>query len=344
MMRFVAAILALVATSSWTEVGAAESAAEFYKGKQIRLIIGYPAGSGYDIHAKLLGRHMGRNIPGEPLIIPQNMGGAASVIAANYIYDVASRDGLTIGAINRTLPLSPLLGSTEAQKATFDPLKFGWVGSINSTITIGMVWGASGITRFEDLREREVVVSSSGPSSDSHLFAQILNNLTGTRLKIISGYAGTNNHYLALERGEVSGYFGSSYSSLIASKPDWIRDKKVNVLVQIGLAKDPALPDVPLVTSFAKREEDKRALELILAPQQISRPYITPPDVDPDRLKVLQTAFMATMKDPAFIAEATKLQIDIDPTDGPAIQALFAKLYQSPPEVVKAAREAIRTH
>lgn len=320
----------------------AQSAAEFFKGKQIKLVIGYPAGSGYDVHARLLGRHMGRHIPGDPTIIAQNMLGAGSIRAANFVYNVAPKDGLTIGAINRSVPLAPLLGTTEKEQTQFDPLNYGWVGSMNSTISIGIVWAASGITKFNELLTREVIVAAAAPASDSFVFANILNNIVGTKLKIVSGYQGSTENYLALERGEATGYMGTSYSSLKTTKPDWIRDHKVNILVQVSLARDPALPDVPLVMDFAKTEAQRQALELILAPQQMGRPYMTTPDVAPERLQALQSAFMATMKDPSFVEEATKQTIDIDPMDGPAVLTLLQKLFRSPPAVVKAAQDALR--
>ncbi|MGE5538127.1 MAG: Bug family tripartite tricarboxylate transporter substrate binding protein [Gemmatimonas sp.] len=319
----------------------ADAVSDFYKGKQLKFIIGYPAGSGYDVHARLLGRHMARHIPGEPTIVPQNMLGAGSIRAANYVYNVAAKDGLTMGAINRSVPLAPLLGTTEKEQTQFDALKFGWVGSMNSTVSIAIVWATSGITKFEDLLTREVVVAAAAPASDSFVFANILKNIVGAKLKIVSGYQGSTENYLALERGEAVGYMGTSYSSLKATKPDWLRDHKVNILVQIALAKDPELPDVPLVMDFAN-EQQKQALELILAPQQAGRPYMTTPGVNPARLKALQDAFMATMKDPQFVAEANKEAIDIDPMDGPAVQALLERLYTSPPSIVKAAQDALR--
>jgi tripartite-type tricarboxylate transporter receptor subunit TctC len=320
----------------------ADAASDFYAGKQVKLIIGYPAGSGYDVHARLLGRHIGQHIPGAPTVIPQNMLGAGSIRAANYVYNVAAKDGLTIGAINRSVPLAPLLGTTEKEQTQFDPLQFGWIGSMNTTVSIAIVWAASGITKFEELLDREVIVAASAPASDSYVFAHILNNIVGTKLKIVSGYQGSNENYLALERGEAVGYMGTSYSSLKATKPDWIRDKSVNILVQVSLAKDPDLPDVPLIMDYAKTDAQKQALELILAPQQTGRPYMTTPGVDPTRLQALRTAFMATMKDPAFVAEAGKQSIDIDPMDGAAVQALLAKLYRTSPDVVKAAQNALR--
>jgi tripartite-type tricarboxylate transporter receptor subunit TctC len=275
-------------------------------------------------------------------MIPQNMLGAGSIRAANYVYNVAAKDGLTIGAINRSVPLAPLLGTTEKERTQFDPLQFGWVGSMNTTVSIGIVWAASSITKFDELLDREVIVAAAAPASDSYVFAHILNNIVGTKLKIVAGYQGSNENYLALERGEATGYMGTSFSSLKATKPDWIRDKTVNILVQVSLAKDPALPDVPLIMEYAKTDAQKQALELILAPQQTGRPYMTTPGVDPIRLKALQAAFMATMKDPAFVEEAAKLSIDIDPMDGEAVQALLAKLYRTPPAVVKAAQDALR--
>ncbi|HTI87323.1 MAG TPA: tripartite tricarboxylate transporter substrate-binding protein [Alphaproteobacteria bacterium] len=319
----------------------ADAVSDFYKGKQVKLIIGYPAGSGYDVHARLLGRHMARYIPGEPSIIPQNMLGAGSIRAANYIYNVAPKDGLSIGAINRSVPLAPLLGTTEKEQTQFDPLKFGWVGSMNSTVSIAIVWADSGIKTFDELMKREVIVAASAPASDSFVFANILKNIVGAKLKIVSGYQGSTENYLALERGEATGYMGTSYSSLKATRPDWIRDHKVNILVQISLAKDPALPDVPLVMDYAN-DKQKHALELILAPQQAGRPYMTTPGVDPARLAALQKAFMETMQDPQFVAEAQKEQIDIDPMDGPAVLALLERLYKSTPDVVKAAQDALK--
>jgi tripartite-type tricarboxylate transporter receptor subunit TctC len=319
----------------------ADAVSDFYKGKQLKLIIGYPAGSGYDVHARLLGRHMARYIPGDPTIVPQNMLGAGSIRAANYVYNVAPKDGLTIGAINRSVPLAPLLGTTEKEQTQFDPLKFGWVGSMNSTVSIAIVWADSGIKTFDELLKREVIVAAAAPASDSFVFANILKNIVGAKLKIVSGYQGSTENYLALERGEATGYMGTSYSSLKATKPDWIRDHKVNILVQISLAKDPDLPDVPLVMDFAN-DKQKQALELILAPQKAGRPYMTTPGVEPARLAALQKAFMETMKDPQFVAEAQKEQIDIDPMDGNEVLALLERLYKSPPDVVQAAQDALK--
>jgi len=342
MRRIATAItLLFIAPMAIPAFAIADEVSDFYRGKQVKLIIGYAPGTGYDVHARLLGRHLGRHIPGEPTIVPQTMEGAGSLRAGLYVYNVAEKDGLTIGAMNRSMVLAPLLGTLESGQSNFDPRQFGWIGSINSATTVGVVWAASGITKFDDLRQREVIVSSDQTTSDSYVFAQLMNNLLGTKLKVITGYSGTTASYLAMERGETTGYMGTSYSSLKATKPDWIRDKKVNILIQVSLKPDPELPDVPVITSLATTPAEKQALELLLAPQQMSRPYFTTPGVDPKRLAALQKAFMDTMKDPAFIADAQKLTIDIDPMDGKDISALLEKIYKSSPEAVAAAKRAI---
>ena len=328
------------ALAAFTASARADGVADFYKGKQIRLLIGDPAGSGYDAVGRLLARHLGKHIPGAPAIVPENMEGGAGLKVVNYVYGDSPKDGLTIAAIHRAAPLVPLLGASDAQLAKFDPLKFGWLGSIDSTITVGVVWATSGITTFDQLRTKQTVVSTDAPSSDSYVFSHLLNKLLGTKLKIVTGYAGTNSSYLAMENGEVTGYMGSSYSSLRATKPDWIRDHKVNVLIQISLAKDSRLPDVPLVTDYAN-DLQKQALKLILAPQQMARPFITTPGVDPARLNALQNAFMDTMKDPDFIKDADRMNVDVGPMDGPSVGKLVASLYQSPPETIRLAKETL---
>jgi tripartite-type tricarboxylate transporter receptor subunit TctC len=244
--------------------------------------------------------------------------------------------------MNRSMVLAPLLGTIEGNQGNFDPRQFGWIGSINSATTVGVVWAASGITKFDDLRQKEVIVSSDQTTSDSYVFAQLMNNLLGTKLKVVTGYSGTTASYLAMERGETTGYMGTSYSSLKATKPDWLRDKKVNILIQVALKSDPELKDVPVITSLAKSDAERQALELLLAPQVMARPYFTTPGVPPARLAALQKAFMDTMKDPAFIADAQKMSIDIDPMDGKDIQALLEKIYKFPPEAIAAAKRAIK--
>jgi tripartite-type tricarboxylate transporter receptor subunit TctC len=321
---------------------AAQSVAKFYSEKQIHLIVGYPAGSGYDFYSRLLASHLANHIPGNPGILVQNMVGAASLKAANYLYGVAPRDGSYLGAINRTIPLAPVLQTIEKDNIQFDPLKFTWIGSIEGAVAIGFVWAATGITSFEDAFKREIVVSATSPSSDSYMLTNMLNNLLGTKFRIISGYPGSNEQFMAVERGEVQGYFGSTFSTMQTTRPEWIEQKKVNILIQIALAKDPALPDVPLVTEFAKSKTARDALDVILAPLAASRPYLAPPGLPAERATALQAAFDVTMKDAAFLAAAKKSKIEVSPMSGSQIERMLRQIYAAPEETLAAARDALK--
>jgi tripartite-type tricarboxylate transporter receptor subunit TctC len=333
---------ALLAIFLATEPAAAQTPEQFYNGKQINFIIGYPAGSGYDIYARLLATHMGRHIPGQPTLVPQNMPAAGSLGATNYIYARAPRDGTVIGAINRSVPLAPLLQAVAADSVNFDPLKFTWLGSMSKEFTIGFVWTASGISGFDDLRKRQVTTGTAAVTADGFVFPNMMNRMLGTKLKIILGYPGTKEVYLAVERGELDGYFGGSLSSLLGSYPGWISDGKIKILVQIALEKAPQLPDVPLLSEFVRTDAERQALKLVLSPQLMGRPYLAPPEVPQDRADALRAAFAQTMKDPAFLADAGKLGVDVSPMRGDEILALLKDLYATPPDVVALAREALK--
>jgi len=244
-------------------LAAPAGAEDFYRGKQIRLVVGSESGAGYDAYARLLARHMTRHIPGNPAIVPQYMPGASSLVAANYLYNLAPRDGTVIGAINRSVPLAPLLETVEAQNIRFDPRKFGWIGSLAREVSIGFAWAGRGFERFEDVQKREFLTGASSVASDGYQFARMLNNLVGAKLKIVLGYPDSASVFGAVERGELTGYFGGPLSSLTAERPDWITQKKVRVLIQIALAGDPSLPDVPLVGSFARSERMAKWNELL---------------------------------------------------------------------------------
>ena len=343
-MRRAVPLLALAAALALAAplAAEAESVAEFYRGKQIRLVIGYPAGSGYSIYAHLLSDNLGRHIPGAPTIVPENMPGAGSVIAANYLYNAAPRDGTVIAAINRSVPLAPLLETVEAHNIRFDPLKFSWIGSLAHEVSIGFAWTGRGFERFEDLRRREFLTGASSVASDGYVFGNMLNNLLGTRLKIVMGYPDSASVFGAVERGELTGYFGGPLSSLMAERPDWLSQKKVTVLIQIALEGDSRLPSVPLVGSFAASERERQALRLILAPQSAGRPYLAPPGLPPERLAALRQAFDATARDPALLAMAERLKLEISPMGGAELAGLLGTLYASPAESVRAARETLK--
>jgi tripartite-type tricarboxylate transporter receptor subunit TctC len=333
-MRFVAtthaaAILAFCHMSH----AHAQDPASFYKGKTVDLYVGYSAGGGYDIYARALARYMGRFIPGNPTIVPKNMPGAGSLVLANWLYNVASKDGSAFGMIGRGTAFDPLLGSTKAQ---FDAAKFNWIGSMNDEVSVCVAWHTSGIAKLEDVTQKELTVGGTGPAADTDQFPKVLNATLRTKFKIIPGYPGGNDIDLAMERGEVMGRCGWSWSSVVATHKAWVDDKKINVLVQLSLTKHADLPNIPLVMDFAKTDEERRIFRLVFARQPMGRPFLAPPGVPADRTATLRKAFMDTMKDPAFLAEAEKMQLEINPVAGDAVQAIVQDVYQTPKSIAAA--------
>jgi tripartite-type tricarboxylate transporter receptor subunit TctC len=310
--------------------------APFYKGKQVTLLIASGAGGGYDTYARALARHMARHIPGNPNIVPKNVPGAGGLIAANTLYNNSAPDGLTIAALTNGAPMDPLFGETAGR---FDAQKFGWLGSIGKLENICVTWKGSPITRIEQAKTREVVVSASGATGNSAIMPKIVNQFLGTKFKVIGGYTEGSGVTLALERGEVDGVCGMSYSTLKTMRPDWFRDKKLNVILQIGLHKLRELPDVPSAIDLVSDPDSKKVLELILIRQEMGRPFALPPGVPADRVNILRQAFDETLKDPAFIAEAAKLQLEIDPLTGAEIETLLKTAYNAPKPIV--ARAAV---
>jgi tripartite-type tricarboxylate transporter receptor subunit TctC len=325
-----AAIFALMPVST----AGAQSPTEFYKGKNVDLYIGYSVGGGYDIYARLLARHMGKHIPGNPTVVPKNMEGAGSLRLANWLYNVGAKDGSVFGIIGRGTGFDPLLGHKGAQ---FDATRYTWIGSANDEVSICVSWHSSGITRFEDLLTRELTVGGTGASADTDQFPRIMNGLLGTRMKIVTGYPGGNDVGLAMERGEVSGRCGWSWSSVKVTHPDWLRDKKINILVQLALAKHPDLPGVPLVVDLATTEEQRLIFKLIFARQVMGRPFLAPPGLPAERAAALRQAFMDTMTDKDFLADAAKTQLEITPVPGDKMQELVKTVYQTPAEVARKA-------
>ena len=321
----------------WAAPASADSVADFYKGKQITLYIGYSPGGGYDTYARMVSRHMGKHIPGNPTIVAKNRPGAGSLLLANELYNTLPKDGSVIGLIGRGIPMEPLFGTKEAK---FDPSKFNWLGSANNEVSIGVAWHTVGIKTLDDFLTKPMIVGGTGPGADTDTFPKVLNNVLGTKLKLVTGYPGGNDILFAMERGEVEGRCGYSWSSAKSRKADWLKEKKMIVLIQMSTAKHPDLPDVPFIMDLAKTERDRQILRLIFARQAWGRPFLLPPGVPADRVKALQTAFMATMNDPDFQADAKKQRLELAPIDGATIGKLMADLYASPPDIVQAAREA----
>jgi tripartite-type tricarboxylate transporter receptor subunit TctC len=324
---------------AWTLSAHAQTPAEFYKGKTLDLYIGYSVGGGYDLYARVLARHLGRHIPGNPTVIAKNMEGAGSLRLANWLYRVAPKDGSAIGTIGRGTGFDPILGVSAAQ---FDGPRFTWIGSANNEVSVCVAWHTSGVTRFEDLLTRQVTVGGTGASADTDQFPRVLNSVLGTKLKLVTGYPGGNDVALAMERGEVQARCGWSWSSLKATHGAWLKDKKVTVLIQLALEKHPEMPDVPLVEDFATTDEQRQILKLIFARQVMGRPFLAPPGVPADRADALRQAFMDTMADKDFLADAEKSQIEITPVAGQAVAKLVGEVYRTPPEIAKKAADALK--
>ena len=339
-MRSAALGIAAIAASLAAASIAWGQAANFYRGKAVDLEIGYSVGGGYDVYARMVAPHMGKHIPGNPTLVAKNMEGAGSLRLANWIYNVAPKDGTAFGTIGRGTGFDPLFGHRGAQ---FDGGKFTWLGSANDEVSVCVVWnGRTKITKFDDLLTTPLTVGGTSAAADTDQFPLVLNGALGTKMKVVTGYPGGNDVNLAMERGEVDGRCGWSWSSVITTRPAWVKDKKITILVQLALNKHPELPDVPLITDLAKNEEQRQILTLIFARQALGRPYLAPPGIPADRVEALRTAFMETMRDKAFLAEAEKAQLEITPIDGAAVQKLVAELYQSPPAVVKRAAELLK--
>ena len=315
----------------------AESVEEFYRGKSIQILIGADVGGGYDINARLVARHIGKYIPGNPAIVPVNMTGGGSLRATNYVYNVAPHDGTAIGAPSRGILTMPLMG---IEAAKFDPTKLGWIGSVTNETSVCVALSATKVARWEDLLRRKVIVGGSAPGSDTYANAVMVRNLLGAQLELISGYPGGKEVQLAMEKGEVEAECGS-YSSLKTEQPGWIRDHRVNFLVTIGLARHPDLPEVPSVMELAKSGAQKRIFTILLAQQELGRPLMAPPGVPAERLEALRRAFDRATRGADFIADARRIGLEVNPSTGEQLQALVAEVYASPADLVERARRAV---
>jgi tripartite-type tricarboxylate transporter receptor subunit TctC len=310
----------------------AQTASEFYKGKNVDVYIGTSVGGGYDAYARLLSRHMGRHVPGNPIFVPKNMEGGGGIRLANFLYNVAPKDGSTFGTFNRGTGFDPLLGNKGAQ---FDATRFNWIGSANNEVSVCVAWHMTGVARYEELFSKELIVGASGPAADTYQFPKIANGVLGTRFKIIAGYPGGNDIDLAMERGEVEGRCGWSWTSVRATHQPWLDQNKIRILFQIGLSKHPDLPNVPLIMDLARTDEERAIFKVIFGRQVMAWPFTAPPGVPKERISVLRDAFMDTMKDKEFLAEAAKAGLEIRPVSGVDIQKLVHEVYDTPAAVVQ---------
>jgi len=316
----------------------ADSVADFFRGQTITIVVGSDPGGGYDAYARPVSRHLGSLIPGHPNVVVKYMPGAASIVAANYIYASAPRDGLTIGAVQRQIPVEPLRGDDAAR---YDPFKMNWLGSVTAETSVLMVWKNAPQQKAQDLLTMPLIAASLGTGTDSEVESIAMQRLLGAPIKLISGYQGTPDALLALQRGEVQGIHGISWSYVKTQKADWLRDGTIRLLLQSGLKPNPEIKEVPSLYDLVKTDEDKEVWDLILAPKAMSRPYVLPPDVPADRVAALRAAFDQLMTDPAFLADMNSLKLEVIPISGTDIESLMRKLYAAPQSAVAKMRAAI---
>ncbi|MEW9586032.1 Bug family tripartite tricarboxylate transporter substrate binding protein [Paraburkholderia sp. DGU8] len=327
---------ALAASTAWLGTASAESVQDFYSGRTVNMDIGYSVGGGYDMYARLLAKHLGNHLPGKPTITPQNMPGAGSLKAANYLYSVAPKDGATIGTFGRTMPEEPLLG-----EADYDARKLVWLGSMDSDVSLCVTWHTSSIKTFQDLLTKPSRFGGQGAGSDPDVMANTIKNLLHSKLQLVTGYPGSNETALAMERGEIDGECGTSWSTLRMRHPDWLRDHKVNLIVQMALEKHPDLPNVPLLSDFTSDLETKKILKVIAASQALARPFAAPPGIPADRADALRKAFADTMKDPAFLADAKSLGVEVRYVSPQQISTVLEDVYATSPNEIAKAKAAV---
>jgi len=293
-------------------------AEDYYKGKTITIINSTGSGDSYGLIARAVARAMPKYLPGSPTMVVQDMPGGGNLVATNHLYNVAAKDGAVIGTINNAMPLFQIL---DGRGVRFDARKFNWIGSTGYYNSVAMIWSTAGIRTVQDLYTKEVVLGGTGPGSSIVIFPTVMNNVLGTKFKIVNGYSSAADVSLAMERGEVQSRTGS-YMDLLSQRPQWMSEKKVNIVVQIGPKPDKALPDVPMLTDLAKNDEQRAILKLIGSPIALGRPYLTPPGVPPEIVAILREGFAASMKDPGFLADMEKMHIPVDPISGEVLQAL----------------------
>jgi tripartite-type tricarboxylate transporter receptor subunit TctC len=313
----------------------AQTVSDFYRGRTVNLVIGYAPGGGYDLYARTLARHISRHIPGNPTIVVQNMPGAGSIKAANFLYTIAPKDGSTFGGFSRGAFLDPLLGRSEGTQ--FDAPKFSWLGSISNEVGVCAFRAAVGIKSWSDMRTKPFIIGSTGAGADSDVFPTVLRKMFKLPMKTVAGYASAAEVVVAIKRNEVDGRCGWSWSSLISWNRDMYEGKQLDVVLQLAAQKLDELAQVPLITDVAETDEQRTALRLIVSRQTMARPYVMPPGVPADRLQALRTAFDATMKDPAFLADAKKQDLEVRPVLGADADALIREVYATPPAIVKLA-------
>ena len=319
---------------------AADEVADFYKGKTFTIVVGHEVGTGFDIYGRTLQRHLGRHIPGNPIIVVQNMVGASGINAANWLFNIAPKDGTVVATFVHTVPFEPLMGNAAAR---FDPAKYTWIGNMEESVAVCGVSKAAGIARFDDMRTKEAIFGATGATGPLVKSALAVKNLLGVKMKVVSGYQGSASVKIAIQRGEVQGICGLPMSTITAFWRDDYESGNFKPIIQIsGRKGQEGLKDVPHVDDYAKSEDDRQVYGLIFGTQALGRIYVSPPAMPAARKAALRSALLATMKDPQFIVDAAKTQIDISPMAGEEVEAFIARLSAAAPAVVERAKQAFK--
>jgi tripartite-type tricarboxylate transporter receptor subunit TctC len=332
-----AAIVSGLALLPWPAAVFAQPANDFYRGKTVILIVSDAPGGGYDIMARTLAKYLGNHLPGSPRIVVQNMPGAGGIVAMNYLYTTAPKDGTMIAAVDNNTPLEPLLGTPEAK---YDSNRFNWLGSPTVETGLVTVWHTAPVNSIEDLRKREISVGSSGANSTPSFYARLLNATLHTKMRVVVGYTGQTDVYLAMERGEVDGFPSMFLNTLNATRPAWRAEKNIKVLLQFGLEREPSLPNVPSALDLVSNPDDKLLLRAGLTEVALGRPYLMPPNVPADRVAVMRKAVFASFTDPGFLGETKKMSLGVNsPRTGEQLAKTIEDAYRTPPQIVQRLRK-----
>ena len=323
----------------WGLGAPADPISDFYANKTVNVLVGFGPGGGYDLYARTLARHFGAHLPGRPNVVVKNVPGAAGLALVNTLYNASPKDGAEFGTFNRTIPLDPLLGGSQAQ---FDPLKLEWLGSPSNEVSACVGWHAAKAQNIDDLRTTEMLMAGTGSAADATIYPNLFREVLGLKFKVVNGYVGGADAVLAMEKGEIEGFCPWGWTGIGSTHPEWLRDHKINVLMQLGLRKHPAHPDVPLVLDLATTQADRQALELMMSPSLFARPFTAPPGVPADRLAALRKAFEETVKDPAFVADAEKQKLEVEYVSPEEIRTVIERLYATPPSVVDRVKAALK--
>ena len=333
----IAAALCVASLAAAPSVARAQSVEDFYKGRSVSIVLVTTPGGPYDILARVISRHLGNHIPGKPSMNVKNMPGGGGLVGANWIYNVAEKDGSVIGAMLNITPFEPAFGTDGVR---YDPMKFTWLGSPDPETNFLTVWKTAPVNTIDDLRKTEITVASSGPASSPAFYARLEMEVLKAKLKIVHGYPGQAEAFLAMENGEINGYASVSWSSLTAFKPNWLRDKSVKFIVQMGARSRPEYPDVPNMMDLIGDPEDKLLTQAALALSDLPRPYALPPGVPADRAAAIKNGMRAMFADPAFLADARQAGLPIEtPLNGDDVDRIIARVYAAPPKIIERLRK-----